>query len=164
MTRRRGFTLVELMVYLALVTAGVLTLLSIEMGAHRALALQEALIAIDLESATLLGALRVDVEASRRLAVDEDALVVERFDGRTVRYEAGARIESGGGAPERRTVYATNSASPACTRCSHEGPNTKAASAGAPARRTPSTPGTRRMSCGAAYRPRRRFGQLLGLP
>ncbi len=110
MTRRRGFTLVELMVYLALVTAGVLTLLSIEMGAHRALALQEALIAIDLESATLLGALRVDVEASRRLAVDEDALVVERFDGRTVRYEAGARIESGGGAPERRTVYATNSA------------------------------------------------------
>ena len=106
----RGFTLVELMVYLALVTAGVMTLGAIEVGAHRALALQEALIAIDLESATLLGALRLDVENGRRVAIDEDALVVERSDGKTVRYQAGARIESGGGAAERRTTYPSNSA------------------------------------------------------
>ncbi len=106
---RRGFTLVELMVYLALVTAGVMTLGAIEVGAHRALALQEALIAIDLQSATLLGALRLDVENARRVAVDEDALVVERSDGKTVRYQAGSRVESGGDAPERRTTYPTNS-------------------------------------------------------
>lgn len=113
MTRRsdrRGFTLVELMVYLALVTAGVMTLGAIEVGAHRALALQEALIAIDLESATLLGALRLDVENARRVALDQDALVVERLDGRTVRYQAGSRVESGVGGAERRTDYPTNSA------------------------------------------------------
>lgn len=108
--RGGGFTLVELMVYLALVTAGVLTLGAIEVGAHRALALQEALIAIDLESAALLGALRVDVESARRVSVEADVLVVERLDGKTVRYAAGSRVESGGGAPARTTEYVTNSA------------------------------------------------------
>lgn len=106
---RRGVTLVELMVYLALVTAGVMTLGAIEVGAHRALALQEALIAIDLESATLLGALRLDVESARRVALDRDALVVERLDGKTVRYQAGVRVESGADG-ERRTAYPSNSA------------------------------------------------------
>lgn len=104
---RRGFTLIELLVYLSLVTAGLVVLGSIEVGAQRALELQEALIDVELTSDELLGALRLDVEASRRLELDRSALVVHRADGRTIRYEAGARTEtSAGGAPHRRAFAA----------------------------------------------------------
>lgn len=109
MTRRRGTTFVELLLYMGLLTSGMVVLVGIEAGAARALSLQQALLDVELEQAQLLGALRRDVEAARRLEVDRAALVVHRLDGRVVRYEAGARVESGGGlAAERRDLFRHN--------------------------------------------------------
>lgn len=104
---RRGLTLVELIVYLGLLTTGVTVLMGIEMGAQRALALQQALIDVELEASGLLGALRRDVEAARRLEVGREALVVVRHDGRRVSYEKGARVEAWEGG-ERRQGFASN--------------------------------------------------------
>jgi hypothetical protein len=110
-SRRRGTTMIELLVYMGLLTSGMLVLLGIEAGASRALALQQALLDVELESGQLLGQLRRDVEAAARLEVDRDALVVHRQDGRTVRYVAGARVESGAGLQsERREAYRHNTA------------------------------------------------------
>lgn len=106
---RRGTTLVELLVYIGLLTSGLLVLGGLELGAQRALSLQQGLIDVELESIAMLGALRRDVEAARRLELDPKALVVERHDGRTIRYEAGARLESTAGAPPRRDPFPTNS-------------------------------------------------------
>lgn len=107
--RRRGTTFVELLVYIGLLTSGMLVLGGLELAAQRALTMQQALIDIDLESIGLLGALRRDVEAARRLELDPAALVVERHDGATVRYERGARVESRPGAEPRREPFPTNS-------------------------------------------------------
>jgi hypothetical protein len=96
-SRRRGATLAELLVYLGLLSAGLLVIGGLEQGARRALTLQQSLIDIDMQATTMLGGLRRDVESARRLEVDRDALVVQRQDGRSVRYERGKRTESGGG-------------------------------------------------------------------
>lgn len=112
MSRRRqtGTTLVELLVYVGLLTSGLLVLGGLELGAQRALGLQQGLIDVEFQSLGLLGALRRDVEAARRLALDPKALVVERHDGVSIRYEAGARIETAPslGATPRRDAFPTN--------------------------------------------------------
>jgi type II secretory pathway pseudopilin PulG len=108
MSRRRGFTMIELLVYLALATAGLLVLGSIEIGAQRALELQEALIDVELAADELLGALRLDVESSRRLELDRSALVVHRADGKVIRYEAGSRTETPQGGKPQRRAFAAN--------------------------------------------------------
>lgn len=101
--RRRGTTLVELMVYLGLISSAMVVLVGLEAMARRSLALQQALIDIELDASTLLGAVRRDVEAARRLELDRGALVVVRHDGVTVRYEAGQRVEG-----ERRVDHPRN--------------------------------------------------------
>ncbi len=106
---RRGTTLVELAVYLGLLTSGLTVLAGLELGAQRALGVQQALIDIELESGALLGALRRDVEAASRLELGPDVLEVVRHDGRRVRYEQGARIETGPDG-ERRQGYGRHTA------------------------------------------------------
>lgn len=104
---RRGTTLVELLVYLGLLTSGMTVLMGIELSSQRALALQQALIDIELDASGLLGALRRDVEGARRLELGPDALTVVRHDGRRVSYEKGARVEVWDGG-ERRQAFRTH--------------------------------------------------------
>ncbi|MCO5165708.1 MAG: hypothetical protein M9894_04990 [Planctomycetes bacterium] len=119
--RRRGTTLVELMVYLGLISSGMVVLVGLEAMAQRSLALQQALIDLDLEASGLLGALRRDVEAARRLEVERGALVLVRHDGVAVRYEAGLRVEAPG-AGERRVAYPRNAELRVALDAALEGP------------------------------------------
>lgn len=107
--RRRGTTFAELLVYIGLLTTGVVVIAGLELGARRALTLQQALIDIEMQSAGMLGALRRDVEAARSVEVGERELLVHRQDGRDVRYEPGRRTETGGGlAVPRSDLYPLN--------------------------------------------------------
>ncbi len=91
----RGFTLVELMVYLALVVGGLVIVGGLAISAQRTVALQQALIDVDLEATRYLGALRRDVEASRSLELAEGRLSVVRLDGVLVVYGRSTRVEIG---------------------------------------------------------------------
>lgn len=102
---RRGTTLIELLVYLGLLTSGLTVIMGLELGAQRALSLQQALIDVEHDASNLLGSLRRDVEAARRLELDGHALAVVRHDGRQVRYEPGVRVETWEGG-ERRDAFA----------------------------------------------------------
>ena len=66
MSRRRGFTLIELVVYLGLVATALLVFGGIEVSAHRNLAVQSALIDMENQSASYLGALRPPLAATQR--------------------------------------------------------------------------------------------------
>lgn len=100
--RRRGTTFAELLVYIGLLTTGLLVIGGLEQAAQRALQLEQGLIDIEMQAAGLLGSLRRDVEAARRLELDRGVLRIERQDGRLVRYEARRRVESGGALPAER--------------------------------------------------------------
>lgn len=93
MRRARGFTLTELMVYMALVTTGLAVFGSIEMGARRSVGLQSALIDLQSASDLTLAAFRRDVEAAKSLQVGADRLEVVRLDGTRVVYDAKERVE-----------------------------------------------------------------------
>jgi hypothetical protein len=109
--RRRGTTFAELLVYMGLLTAGLLVVGGLEQMAGRTLQLEQALIDIEMQAAGLLGAVRLDVARARRLELDAGALVIERHDGRRVRYDAGRRTESGGALPaERVEAFPLNTA------------------------------------------------------
>lgn len=90
-TSRRGFTLVELMVYLALVSAGLTMFLGIELGARKSVALQQGILDVEEESRRCLEAFRRDVEAAREVLVADEELKLIRHDGRRVRYALGSR-------------------------------------------------------------------------
>ena len=93
MKRSRGFTLVEMMVYMSLVAVGLLAAGGIELQAQQALAVQASLVDIDRQSASYLGQLRRDVEDASRLEVKGGAeLVVFDRDGGSVVYRAGERV------------------------------------------------------------------------
>ncbi|RMG15502.1 MAG: hypothetical protein D6731_08235 [Planctomycetota bacterium] len=94
MTRRRGFTLVELAVYLGLVATALTVFAGVEVTAQRAISLQGALIDVERQANEFLGALRGDVEAARRLDLRAagSELLVERCDGSTVIYRSGERV------------------------------------------------------------------------
>lgn len=94
---RRGFTLVELLVYLSLVTVGLLLVGAVEMTAQRTADLQQALIEVQRQGDSFLGHLRRDVEASRRVSREGDALLLTLGDGRQVRWTPGLRELLGGG-------------------------------------------------------------------
>lgn len=89
--RRRGVTLVELIVYISLVSAGVLLIGGVELFAQRCLHLQQSLIEVELQTAGFGGQLRRDVEEARALTVDGDRLQLVTLGGETVRYLPGGR-------------------------------------------------------------------------
>lgn len=102
----RAFTLVELMVYLALVTGGMVVVGGLALSAQRTVALQQALIDVNVEASRYLARLRRDVEASRELDVSPDRLVVTRLDGVLVVYGLRTRVEIGEKGAERgRDVF-----------------------------------------------------------
>lgn len=90
---RRGFTLIELMIYLALVSVALVMFMGIELGARKSVALQQAILDVEEESRRCLDAFRRDVEAAREVLVAEDELKLIRHDGRRVRYALGTRQE-----------------------------------------------------------------------
>ncbi|MGE0712240.1 MAG: type II secretion system protein [Planctomycetota bacterium] len=89
----RGFTLVELAIYLALVTVGLATFASIEEAARRGVALQGALIDVQRTGQDYLSSFRADVEGASVAQVASDALFVQRQDGSKVRYDGAGRRE-----------------------------------------------------------------------
>ncbi len=100
--RRRGFTLVELVVYAGLVSVGLAVLLGLEVSARRTAASEGDLLDVAAEADALLGAFRLDVEAARDLRLREGGLDLERIDGARVRYDARGREEAGD--PARRAT------------------------------------------------------------
>jgi hypothetical protein len=108
--RRRGFTLAEMLVYLSLVTTGMVVIGGLEVQSTKALEIQQILVDLQLQSSALLGSLRRDVEQARSIESDRGALRIRRLDGVTVSYEAGARLEVHGAEPARRTTYLKNTA------------------------------------------------------
>jgi hypothetical protein len=88
--RARGFTLVELVTYLALVTAALTTMGGIELAASRAAFLERALLAINQEQDAALSAFAEDVARASSVAVEDKGavLVVRSIEG-TVRWAAG---------------------------------------------------------------------------
>jgi type II secretory pathway pseudopilin PulG len=98
MRRSSGFTLIELMVYMSLVTMGLMACGGIELQAQKAVAVQAALVDIDRQATGYLGQLRRDVEDSRKLEVQGNAeskgsdLIVHDRDGGAVIYRAGERV------------------------------------------------------------------------
>jgi hypothetical protein len=106
MRRRRGFTLIELCVYLSLVSSALLVFGGIELSARRSLSVQSALIDMENQASSYLGALRRDVEASTAVDVKADTVLVHKFDGSGVVYRAGERRELDPAGKERvREVY-----------------------------------------------------------
>jgi len=95
MSRRRGFTLAELAVYMALVSMAMLLFAGIELSAQRSVRVQGALLDIESQGLRCLGALRRDVEAARSVTVLDQGreLLLQMDDGGAVLYRAGARTE-----------------------------------------------------------------------
>jgi prepilin-type N-terminal cleavage/methylation domain-containing protein len=93
MNRRlaRGFTLVELMVYLALISSALGVFAGITLQAQRSLSVQSTLIDFENQAASYLGALRRDVEGAKGLDVRKDRVLVHLLDGSAVIYRAGER-------------------------------------------------------------------------
>ena len=99
---RRGFTLIEVMIYCALVTVGLATFVAVEVSARKSVALQGAILDVEEQSRRFLDAWRRDVEAAQSVTLKRnakaprgvDALVVVRLDGRRVEYSLGKRVES----------------------------------------------------------------------
>lgn len=100
--RRRGFTLIEMVVYMGLVTTGLIVCGGIELQAQRSVAVQGSLVDIDTQALDFLGKLRRDVEDGRTLTVRDGAeLVVLRLDGSSVIYRTGTRIDLSAAGKER---------------------------------------------------------------
>lgn len=95
--RARGFTLVELLVYLSLVTVGLLLVGAVEMTAQRAADLQQALIEVQRHGDGFLARLRRDVESAQRISQQGNELLLTFSDGRQVRWTPGRREVLGGG-------------------------------------------------------------------
>jgi len=90
---RRGFTLLELVLYLGLISVGFAIFATVELGAQRGVALQQAMIDVQLNSQNYLSEWRRDVEDSVKLELSSDRLVVVRSDGHRVTYSAKERKE-----------------------------------------------------------------------
>jgi hypothetical protein len=98
MTRRsarRGLTLIELVIYMGLVTMGLLLIGNVEMAAQRSAGMQQALLDIEDRGRSFSRALRADLEASAhvRYLADSDTLEIRRLDGRWIYYGPGRRAE-----------------------------------------------------------------------
>lgn len=109
MTRRRGFTLIELMLYLSLVTVGLLLIGAVEMTAKRSVDTQQSIIDVQLHGDAFLGRLRRDVELARQVRVEAGVPVtvlgLTLLDGTRVRWGPGWREEQRGDGPARREEF-----------------------------------------------------------
>jgi Tfp pilus assembly protein PilE len=102
---RRGFTLLEVMIYCALVTVGLATFIAVEVSARKSTALQGAILDVEEQSRRYLGAWRQDVEAAKRVTLkrsakgaaptpaEPDQVEIVRLDGSKVQYTLGKRVE-----------------------------------------------------------------------
>ena len=95
MSRRRGLTLIELMVYMALVTMGLLMVGNVELAAQRSASLQQALLDLELRAHDFSRDLRSDIEAAGHIRYirEQDTLEIRRHDGRWIYYRPGRRAE-----------------------------------------------------------------------
>lgn len=91
MSRRRGLTLAELLVYVSLVSAGVLLIGGVELFAQRSLRAQQAQLEVELQVTRLGSHFRADVEAARALSLEGDVLTITAHDGARVRYGSQGR-------------------------------------------------------------------------
>ena len=89
----RSFTLLELVLYLGLISVGFAMFATIEVNAQRSVALQQAMIDIQLTSQDYLSEWRRDVEDSAKLELSDERLVIVRRDGHRVTYTAQERVE-----------------------------------------------------------------------
>jgi hypothetical protein len=94
--RRAGFTLVELIVYLALVSAGLVALLGLELAASNASFLESTLVDLEQHGDDLGTRFRDDLRQAKHVALEPaptgprphgTILVVELATGEEVRYE-----------------------------------------------------------------------------
>ncbi|HBP18441.1 MAG TPA: hypothetical protein DEA08_11745, partial [Planctomycetes bacterium] len=90
----RSFTLLELVLYLGLISVGFAMFATIEVNAQRSVALQQAMIDVQLTSQDYLSEWRRDVEDSAKLELSPERLVIVRRDGHRVTYTAQERQES----------------------------------------------------------------------
>jgi hypothetical protein len=101
MRRARGFTLIELVTYLGLLTAGLTTIAGIQLAASRAAFLEWALIDLHAEQDLALARFAEDVTLATKADLEDEperplepgrrsALVVRRADGKTVRWGTAA--------------------------------------------------------------------------
>lgn len=97
--QRRGFTLLEVVIYCGLVTVGLATFIAVEVSARRNTALQGAILDVEGEARRFLDAWRQDVEAAQSVTIQRgaqgasDGLEVVRLDGTKVRFSLGKRVE-----------------------------------------------------------------------
>ena len=90
-TNCRGFTLAELLVYISLVSAGILLIGGVELFAQRSLHMQQSLIEVELQTVKFGGLLRQDVEAARSIRGGGEELQLVTLAGERVRYRPGER-------------------------------------------------------------------------
>ena len=90
---RRAFTLLELVLYLGLISVGFAMFATIEVNAQRGVALQQAMIDVQLTAHDYLSEWRRDVEDSAELDSSGDRLAIVRRDGHRVTYSAQERKE-----------------------------------------------------------------------
>ena len=69
LARRRGFTILELLIYFSLVTTAMVVFGGIELGAQRTVDMQHALIEINTQAQSYMFVFRRDVESARSLEV-----------------------------------------------------------------------------------------------
>lgn len=101
----RGFTLAEVLVYMALVTGSLVAIGGLALTAQQTLRLQQSLVDINVDATQFLSSLRRDVEAARRLDVEAARLTVHLPDGRRVVYAPEARTEYTAAGELRGTIH-----------------------------------------------------------
>jgi prepilin-type N-terminal cleavage/methylation domain-containing protein len=102
---RKGFTLIELIVYLALVSSAATVLLGLEIAASRSTYLESALLTIHGQADRLLSTFSDDVAAATACRMEGELLVLEQALGR-IEYVPSA------GALERRVIDGTEKGNP----------------------------------------------------
>lgn len=113
---RRGFTLIEVMIYCVLVTVGLATFITVEVSARKSVAMQGAILDVEEQSRRFLDAWRRDVEAAQSVTLQRsvkassgaDSAELLRLDGHRVQYTLGKRVEfdaKGGKLGEDRYAY-----------------------------------------------------------
>ena len=87
MRNRRGFTLMEMLVYMMIVSILTTFLMKLMIQAMRLSRHHVATVALTTKTCYVTNMLRNDVRNARSLSARRDALQIERPDGKTVRYE-----------------------------------------------------------------------------
>lgn len=92
MTRRGGFTFMELIVYMGLASMGLLFMGAFELSVRRTTAFQGDLLDVHAQAVRVLDQLRSEAEVADRWQVAPDSLTLIADDGSRVRYTVGRRL------------------------------------------------------------------------